>query len=67
MLCGAAPRGEVRAQRGTFLRGSIVISAGVPGLAENWEEFIIIIHVLLITCQIQFRLVSILFITSSVY
>ena len=29
--------------------------------------FIIIIHVLLITCQIQFRLVSILFITSSVY
>ena len=41
-LCGAALRGEVRAQRGTFLRRSIVTSAGVPGLAENWEEFIIV-------------------------
>ena len=42
MLCGATPRGEVRAQRGTVLRRSIVISAGVSGLAENWEEFIFV-------------------------
>ena len=42
MLCGAALRGVVRAQREIVLRSFVVISAarGVIGLSENLEQFI---------------------------